>query len=584
MEIRPMNRLKLKSWISLALMACVVLAGGSAFAQSAAGLAAVGAIRQASPLPRWYLDTNGLQLGQCLDTTTPSDPCVLGIVAGSPAPNVLPNPAAPLAFPANFPGEFFYWRTTAVITGVGGNLANRALLVMSTQGGFNGATLTPADGPAAVGVFARYRIRFLPGGLVPGATYTFTGPFGTKSFVASATGSVNFTDDQGCIPTPGAVPPPCIFASVLPTTNAGPFLTWDPAVAPLATPGFIGDGLIAHSVIGSPTGNNFFRVTGPNVGGPGVNVIETNQFVNVIGKIYVRPATSTSLTSTPNPSIAGQAVTLTATVSPAAADTLVPGGTVAFRDGLPTLGAATLVNGRASLVVSTLAVGTHSLTAAYSGDLEFSASTSAAVTQTVNLASTTTSLTSTPNPSTVGQAVTLRATVSPVAPATGVPTGSVTFRDGAATSLGVVALVNGSASLSVSTLAAGTHSLTAVYSGSPTFAASTSAAVTQTVNAAAPAPPPAAGTDTVSINRAERAGTQLRVEGTTSRLANGTFAASVEIHSGVASGATCPGALIATTPVSGGSWAFRGTTNLAPTSVCVKSAGGGVASRALQLK
>ena len=88
----------------------------------------------------------------------------------------------------------------------------------------------------------------------------------------------------------------------------------------------------------------------------------------------------------------------------------------------------------------------------------------------------------------------------------------------------------------------------------------------------------------MTIARADRAGNQLRVEGSTSRLANGTFAASVEIHSGAASGATCPGALIATTPVSGGSWAFRGTTNLAPTTVCVKSAGGGVASSALTLK
>ena len=205
------------------------------------------------------------------------------------------------------------------------------------------------------------------------------------------------------------------------------------------------------------------------------------------------------------------------------------------------------------------------------------------MTQTVNLASTTTSLTSTPNPSAVGQAVTLRATVSPVAPATGVPTGSVTFRDGA-TSLGVVALVNGSASLTISTLAAGSHSLTAAYGGSPTFLASTSAAVTQTVNAAAPAPPPAAGAETVTIGRAERAGNQLRVEGTTSRLANGTFAASVEIHDGTIVGGACTGALITTTPVSGGSWAFRGTTTILGTSVCVKSAGGGVASRALQLK
>src|SRR5437870_1598259 len=485
MEIRPMKRLKLKSWISLALMACVVLAGGSAFAQNAAGLAAVGAISQANTFPRWYIDHNGLQLGQCLDTTTPSDPCVLGIVPGSPAPNVLPNPAAPLNFLANFPTEFFYWRTTAVITGVGGNLANKALLVMSTQGGFNGPTLTPADGPAAVGVFARYRIRFLPGGLVPGATYTFTGPFGAQSFVASATGTINSTVDQGCIPTPGAVPPPCIFASVLPTTNAGPFLTWDPAVTPLATPGFIGDGLIAHSIIGSPAGNNFFRVTGPNVGGPGVNLIETNQFVNVIGQIYVRPATSTSLTSTPNPSVFGQAVTLTSTVAPVLPDTLAPTGTVTFKDGATPLATVALVNGSASLVTSALTTGNHSLTAVYSGSANFLASTSPAVNQVVN-SQTTTSLTAPPNPSVIGQAVTLTAVVSPVAPGTGVPTGTITFRDGA-TVLGTATLVNGSASLSISTLAVGSHPLTAAYGGSASFAASTSAVVTQIVNAPAAA-------------------------------------------------------------------------------------------------
>ena len=571
-----MKAVALKWWISLAVIAGFALTGGLAFAQNGQGLAAVGAISPANPFPRWYTDRGGLQLGACLDTTNPPDACAL--IAGG----ALPNPAAPVSFPGNFPGEVFYWRTTVDIAGVGGNAANRARLVLSTQGGFGGPTLTPADGAAAAGVFARSRLR-VDGGLVPGATYTFTGPFGVRSLVADAAGTVNFTVDEGCIPTPGAVPPPCNFATVLATTNVGPFLVWDPAVAPIATPGFIGDGLIAHSVINSPVAQNFFRVSGPNVGGPGVNVIETNQFVNVIGKIYVRPATVTTLTSTPNPSIVGQAVTLTATVRPAAADALVPGGTVIFRDGATSLGVVTLVNGRATLVTSALAVGTHSLTVAYSGDLEFSASTSAAVTQTVNLASTTTSLTSTPNPSAVGQAVTLRATVSPVAPATGVPTGSVTFRDGA-TSLGVVALVNGSASLTISTLAAGSHSLTAAYGGSPTFLASTSAVVTQTVNAAAPAPPPAAGTDTVSINRAERAGNQLRVEGTTSRLANGTFAASVEIHDGTIVGGACTGALITTTPVSGGSWAFRGTTTILGTSVCVKSAGGGVASRALQLK
>jgi len=574
-----MKAVALKWWISLAVIACIGLASGVAFAQNGQGLAAVGAISPANPFPRWYTDRSGLQLGQCLDTANPPDGCAL-IAAGG-----LPNPAAPVSFPGNFPNEFFYWRSTADIAGIGGNAANRARIVLSTQGGFGGPTLTPSDGAAAAGVFSRSRIR-VPAGLTPGATYTFTGPFGVRTLAADAAGTVNFTVDQGCIPTPGAVPPPCNFAAVLATTNVGPFLTWDPAVAPAPPAGFIGNPAVAHAVIGSPVASNFFRIEGANVGGPGVNLLETNQFLNVIGKLYVRPATTTSLTSTPNPSIVGQAVTLTATVTPAVADALVPGGTVAFRDGATVIGTATLVNGRATLVTSALAVGTHSLTVAYSGDLEFSASTSAAVTQTVNLASTTTSLTSTPNPSAVGQAVTLRATVSPVAPATGVPTGSVTFRDGA-TSLGVVALVNGSASLTISTLAAGSHSLTAAYGGSPTFLASTSAAVTQTVNAAAPAPPPpAAGTDTVSINRAELVvGTgELRVEGTTTRLANGSFAASVEIHDGPAVGGACTGALIATTPDNAGSWAFRATTTFRPTTVCVKSAGGGVASRAVTQK
>src|SRR5437870_2322757 len=480
MEIWLMKRSNLRLWITLAVMACVIFAGGSAFAQNAQGLAAVGAPHPANGYPRWYLDKNGLQLGQCLDTTNPADPCVLGIVAGSPAPNVLPNPAAALSFLGNFPNEFFYWRTTADISGIGGTAGNRARLVISTQGGFGGPNLTPADGAAAIGVFARHRLRVLPGGLVPGATYTFTGPLGTMSLVADATGSINSTSDQGCIPTPGAVPPPCNFAAVLTTTNAGPFLTWDPAVAPLPAAGFIGEGLIAHSITGSPAGNNFFRVSGPNVGGPGVNVVETNQFVNVVGKIYVRPATSTTLTSTPNPSVFGQAVTLSATVRGPVGDPLVPTGTVTFKDGATTLAAVALVNGSASLVTPALTTGNHSLTAVYGGSANFLTSTSPAVNQVVN-SQTTTSLTAPPNPSVIGQAVTLTAVVSPVAPGTGVPTGTVTFRDGAAV-LGTVTLVNGSASLVTSTLAVGSHSLTAAYSGGGNFLASTSAIVIHTVN------------------------------------------------------------------------------------------------------
>src|SRR5437867_5470 len=460
----------LKWWLSLAVIACITLTGGLASAQNAQGLAAVGAIDPNTGFPRWYMDRNGLQLGQCLDTTNPVDPCVL---AGT-----FPDPTQPISFPNNFPDEFFYWRAVADLPNIGG-VGGRGLLVLSVQGVFVGPTGTPADGNGTQAVFARYRVRVRPNGLVPGATYTVTAPFGVRSFVATG-GIINFTDDQGCL-APG-----CDFTSVLPTTNAGPFLPWDPATAPPAPAGFIGDGNIPHTITGSPFGTNIFRIEGPNVGGPGVNSVETNIFSIVIGKIYVRPATSTTLNSTPNPSVFGQAVTLTATVAPVVPDTIAPTGTVTFRDGPTTLGTVTLVNGSASLVTAALTVGAHSLTASYRGDLEFATSTSAVRAHTVNLGQTTTTLTSTPNPSGSGQAVTLTSTVTAVVPAVGIPTGTVTFRDGAAI-LATVTLVNGSASFVTSTLSGGSHPLSATYSGSATFAASTSPTVTHVVNAPAPA-------------------------------------------------------------------------------------------------
>jgi len=114
--------------------------------------------------------------------------------------------------------------------------------------------------------------------------------------------------------------------------------------------------------------------------------------------------------------------------------------------------------------------------------------------------------------------------------------------------------------------------LTAVYSGSATFAGSTSPVVTQTVNNVA------AGTDTVAINLAELtvARGELRVEGTTTRLANGAFAASVEIHNGPAVGGVCTGAILGTTADAAGTWKFQGTVTVPVTTVCVKSSAGGV--------
>ncbi len=109
-------------------------------------------------------------------------------------------------------------------------------------------------------------------------------------------------------------------------------------------------------------------------------------------------------------------------------------------------------------MTSSLAAGTHSITAQYGGDSNFNGAVSTLVSQVVNLASSTIALTSSINPSTFGASVTLTATVTSGA------TGTVTFHDGT-TSLGTGTISSGVATLMTSSLAAGTHSITAQYGG-----------------------------------------------------------------------------------------------------------------------
>ena len=198
----------------------------------------------------------------------------------------------------------------------------------------------------------------------------------------------------------------------------------------------------------------------------------------------VAPAvTAVTLASSENPAPVGVAITLTATVTGAGA---TPTGTVTLLDGTTTLGTATLdATGTASLTLSSLAVGAHSLTASYGGDTLDAPSQSSTTTQTISPVSapapTTTSLTSSENPAPSAAAVTLTATVTgPGA----TPTGMVAFLDGTAT-LGIASLdPSGRASLTLSSLTLGAHSLTAVYGGDAGHAGSTSAMLSETISAA----------------------------------------------------------------------------------------------------
>jgi uncharacterized repeat protein (TIGR03803 family) len=191
-------------------------------------------------------------------------------------------------------------------------------------------------------------------------------------------------------------------------------------------------------------------------------------------------ATTTALTPapTPNPSIYGEPVTLNATVS-STAGTPPNGEKVWFMSGTTQLGSAALTGGSASLTTTALPTGAYSVTAVYGGDLNFSGSTSTAVSQTVGKASSSTTLTSSLNPSTLGASVTLTATVS--GQFGGVATGSVTFSNGS-TSLGTVSLSGNSAGLTTTALPLGTNAITAVYSGDLNFAGSTSNTVSQVVD------------------------------------------------------------------------------------------------------
>src|SRR5262249_8795776 len=152
----------------------------------------------------------------------------------------------------------------------------------------------------------------------------------------------------------------------------------------------------------------------------------------------------------------GQSVTFTATVTGGGP---TPTGTVTFLDGAATLGTGALnASAQATFSTSSLVGGNHSITAVYSGDINYAGSTSAVLVQTVNPGSSTTSLSSSLNPASTGVAITFSATVSPVAPAFGTPSGTVTFLDGT-TTLGTGTLSGGKATFTTSSLTSGSHTI-----------------------------------------------------------------------------------------------------------------------------
>jgi hypothetical protein len=265
----------------------------------------------------------------------------------------------------------------------------------------------------------------LPDGIV-GTTYSQTLPAATQAGYQNSWGSFTYTTDETKLPPGLSLASDGTLSGVPTTTGSFPFT------------------VVAADLAGF--GSQTYTVT-------------------------VKFGTSSLLRSAPGASVFGQAVAFLAVVTPTSG-TLT--GTVDFQDGSTDLtpGGVTLAAGRATFTTAAMSIGSHTITASYSGTSIFEVSTASSI-QMVSKAATATALTSSVSPAVSGQKIVFRATVHAVAPGTGMPTGTVDFKDGA-TDLtpGGVTLSGGEAIYSTTTLALGSHTITALYSGDADYTAS----------------------------------------------------------------------------------------------------------------
>ena len=217
--------------------------------------------------------------------------------------------------------------------------------------------------------------------------------------------------------------------------------------------------------------------------GDGGNASSTSN--TLVHHVYAAVTTQVALTSSPNPAAFGSAVTFTLTVTGAS-----PTGQVTFRDGATVLAQVPLSGGSASTVITGLSLGDHVISASYSGDANNQALTSDVLVQQVTsaFASNTPNvfLTSSANPSAVGQNVTFTAIVSG---GSGAATGNVTFKAGGTTLCDATIGSGSTVTCSTSGLASGVHLITASYGGNATYSAALSSLLSQTVAGTVSNPP-----------------------------------------------------------------------------------------------
>jgi sugar lactone lactonase YvrE len=391
----------------------------------------------------------------------------------------------------------------------GGNLASNnssptstIAINLSPLGNYGGQTQTvvPLPGSPAIcaGLAANIRSgvttdqRGYPNGNTTYTGYSSGSPCVDSGAVQSQYTSVQFVQQPTNTLVNAAISPPPTMQVL--ETNANQTTNNTDAVNGIPiTLGFSGgSGEISGTLTETTTGGvaTFGGLT-PNTAGTGftlstsvpviagTSLTATSNGFNV-NTVQASTATTTANVSTPFYYPAYN-VTLSANVTSAVGT--VNEGTVNFTVGTLNLTASgAVVNGTATgtvIVPTDTYPGVFPVTAAFAGTPNFTASADSGHAFTIVQASTTTTLTSSLTPSGYGQPITLTAAIVNYAGVSPL-TGSVTFLDGT-TSLGNVAISGAQATLTVSLLAAGIHSLTAQYSGSATCSGSTSAVLTQTI-------------------------------------------------------------------------------------------------------
>ena len=245
---------------------------------------AAGPIDPNTGYPFWYADGTGEKFELCLDRPdTTAGMCLAAPRNPSARPWTDEDPAQSNL--AEDPEAFWYNADADIRQG-----GVRARFIAAQEATFGGPDSAARAGEQIA--FARVRVRLT--GMVPGANYTVTDPYdaGTRTYTADDGGRVFVTRDIGCLDVP------CDFTKPY-KSSVTSYLRWDPSVGPAAPTGYVGDPGVAHEVVGAPSGNNFFRVVGPDPSGPGNVRLETNQF-NVQGRLWNPTQPMLGLDSTQN--------------------------------------------------------------------------------------------------------------------------------------------------------------------------------------------------------------------------------------------------------------------------------------------